>query len=88
MARIIIKGVRFQMSQHIEAIYEDGVLKPLQPLQLPEHQRVKVTIDEMPESPEDALKAWQRVYEGLSDEEIAELEAIILDRSNFMRPEQ
>lgn len=78
------------MSQKVEAIYEDGVLKPLQPLALAEHQRVSVTIDELPvaESPEDALKAWQQIYEGLSDEEIAELEAIILDRSNFMRPER
>lgn len=76
------------MTQKVEAIYEDGVLKPLQPLALAEHQRVSVTIDELSESPEDALKAWQQIYEGFSDEEIAELEAIILDRSNFMRPER
>lgn len=78
------------MTQKVEAIYEDGVLKPLQPLALAEHQRVSVTVDELPaaESPEDALKAWQQIYEGFSDEEIAELEAIILDRSNFMRPER
>ncbi len=78
------------MTQKVEAIYEDGVLKPLQPLTLAEHQRVKVTIDELPaaESSEEMLKAWGQVYEGFSDEEIAELEAIILDRSNFMRPER
>lgn len=76
------------MTQTVEAIYEDGVLKPLTPLQLPEHQRVSVTIEDLPESPEEGLKAWGQVYEGLSDEEIAELETIILDRSNFMRPER
>lgn len=76
------------MIQTIEAIYEDGVLKPLQPLALVEHQRVLVTIDESSESPEEALKDWQQVYEGLSEEEIAEIEAIVLDRSNFMRPER
>lgn len=78
------------MTQKVEAIYEDGVLKPLQPLALAEHQRVSVTIDELPaaEGPEEMLKAWEQVYEGLSDEEIAEIEAIILDRSNFMRPER
>lgn len=32
------------MSQLIRAIYEDGVLKPLEPLDLREHQRVRVTI--------------------------------------------
>lgn len=76
------------MTRTIEAVYEDGVLKPLTPLQLPEHQRVSVTIEELPESPEEVLRAWGQVYEGLSDKEIAEIEAIILDRSNFMRPER
>ena len=34
------------MSTHLEAIYENGVFRPLQPVQLPEHWRVTVTIDE------------------------------------------
>ena len=33
------------MSQTIQAIYEDGVLKPLEELILGEHQRVQVTVD-------------------------------------------
>ena len=32
-----------------------------------------------------ALAGWRRVYEGLSESEIAEVEAIALDRSNFFR---
>jgi predicted DNA-binding antitoxin AbrB/MazE fold protein len=32
------------MSISIEATYEDGVLKPLHPLALPDHERVQVTI--------------------------------------------
>ncbi len=32
------------MSQQIHAIFEDGVLKPLEPLILVEHQRVRVSI--------------------------------------------
>jgi predicted DNA-binding antitoxin AbrB/MazE fold protein len=78
------------MTRKVPAVYEQGVLKPLEPLALPEGQHVTVTIDEPPvaESPEDALQAWQQVYAGLSDEEIAEIEAIALDRSNFMRPER
>lgn len=32
------------MSQLIHAIYEDGVLKPLEPLNLPEHKRVCVSV--------------------------------------------
>ena len=31
------------------------------------------------------LAAWQRVYAGLSDEDIAEVEKIALDRSQFLR---
>ena len=34
------------MSKQIEAIYENGVLRPLEPLSLDEHQRVTITIAE------------------------------------------
>ncbi len=33
------------MSQMIQAVYEDGVLKPLQKLALGEHQRVQITVE-------------------------------------------
>jgi predicted DNA-binding antitoxin AbrB/MazE fold protein len=32
------------MTNHVDAIYENGVLRPLEPLSLEEHQRVRVTI--------------------------------------------
>ncbi len=38
------------MSESFPAIYEDGVIKPLAPVHLPEHQRVWVNVTE--ESPE------------------------------------
>jgi len=31
---------------HVEAVFENGVFRPLQPVRLAEHQRVTVTIDE------------------------------------------
>jgi predicted DNA-binding antitoxin AbrB/MazE fold protein len=34
------------MSVTIEAIYEDGVLKPAQPLPLKERQQVRITIEQ------------------------------------------
>lgn len=34
------------MTKRLEAIYENGVLRPLEPLHLPEHQRVRVTLSE------------------------------------------
>lgn len=33
----------------------------------------------------DKLKAWHEVYAGFSDDEIAELEAMVLDRNRFLR---
>ncbi len=36
------------MARQLEAIFEQGVLRPLEPLTLPEHQRVRLTIDEKP----------------------------------------
>ncbi|MBI3393938.1 MAG: antitoxin family protein [Nitrospirae bacterium] len=35
----------------IEAVYENGVLKPLKPLDLPEHVHVQVTIGPPPPEP-------------------------------------
>ena len=76
------------MERTLPAVYEHGVLTPLEPLDLPERQRVIITIHgPAPESPDETLKAWHRVYEGLSEEEVAQVEAIALDRSRFMRQE-
>ena len=36
------------MSRHLEAIYEQGVLRPVEPLTLVEHQRVRLTLEEKP----------------------------------------
>ncbi len=41
------------MSQNIQAIYENGILRPLQPLDLPENETVNITVlDEAPNSEE------------------------------------
>ena len=32
------------MTRQVDAVYENGVLRPLEPLQLEEHQHVRVTI--------------------------------------------
>jgi predicted DNA-binding antitoxin AbrB/MazE fold protein len=82
------KGTRQQAAaiRVFEAVYEDGVLKPLQDPGLPEHQRFSVQVQELGEMrAADDLAAWYRVYAGLSDEDIAEVEEIALDRSRFLR---
>lgn len=35
------------MAQRITAIYEDGVLRPLSPLELPEHSQVEIDIHQV-----------------------------------------
>jgi len=62
------------------------VLKPLEDPGLPEHHRFSEQVQELGEKPaEDELAAWHQVYAGLSDEDIAEVETIALDRSRFLR---
>jgi predicted DNA-binding antitoxin AbrB/MazE fold protein len=76
------------MERVLEATYKNGVLIPLKPLNLPENQRVVITIlSPATDEPEETLLAWQQVYAGLSEEDIAEVEQVALNRSRFMRPE-
>jgi predicted DNA-binding antitoxin AbrB/MazE fold protein len=64
-----------------EAIYENGVLKPLESLRLPDHQKVTITIQLPPvENPDEELESWHQVYAGLSDSKIREIESMVLDR--------
>lgn len=68
-----------------EAVYENGVLKPLESVKLSEHQRVTITIQlPLVENPDQELESWHQVYSELSDQEIKEIESIALDRSHFM----
>jgi predicted DNA-binding antitoxin AbrB/MazE fold protein len=76
------------MTQVIEAVYEDGAFRPLETVDLQEGQHVALAFEPMAitrEAAEAELRAWQRVYEGLSDQEIAEVEAIALDRRQSSR---
>ncbi len=72
------------MTRTLEAIYEQGVLRPLEDPRLAEHQRVVLELHVPPAEEDDQrLAAWNQVYEGLSDDQIADLEAIALDRTHF-----
>lgn len=73
------------MSQTIEAIYQNGMFKPLNPVseEITEGKTVEITISEKKLSPEEMLKLAGEVYEGLSEKDIEEIERIALDRTNF-----
>ena len=73
------------MKQTIEAIYEDGIFRPLDPasLNIPNGQRVQMVVvrdDEDPDD-EDPLELTTSVYDGLSEAAIDEIEKMALDRS-------
>jgi predicted DNA-binding antitoxin AbrB/MazE fold protein len=81
------------MAKTIEAVYENGVFKPLEPVTLPEGQRVQVTLPFLPtpvsqEEAQALLQQTEQLFAGLSEKEIAEVEAIMLERCNSRSPSQ
>ena len=74
------------MSETLEAIYENGVFKPVKAPRISEGQHVRLTVETAPEAtPEELLKLAAEVYQGLSDKKIHEIEAIALNRTDFFR---
>ena len=54
------------MAQVSEAIYARGVLKPVEPLDLRENQRVRIVIEPLDESREDRAVALARLKAGIA----------------------
>lgn len=73
------------MTQTIEAIYQNGIFKPLQPLseEIAEGKKVKMTLESDTDETNPIMKLAEDFYEGLSEQDIDEIETIALDRSNF-----
>lgn len=73
------------VTRTIEAIYRNGVLTPLEPLDLPDDARVLLDVHlREPDLPGNPLAAWHAVYADLSPEDVAAIESIAGDRSRFM----
>lgn len=74
------------MRQTIKARYHDGVLQPLEPLILEDEAEVQLTVEtESTVSVDDILQRAARVYQGLTSDEVAQVEAIALNRQEFFR---
>ena len=72
------------MQQTVEAIYENGVLRPLKTLNLSEGQEVQLIIHSKDQiQPTQMLQLAAEVYQGFSDEDIHDIEHIALERQNF-----
>ncbi len=73
------------MQQTVEAIYESGGFRLIDPanLQLFEGQKVRLIIEPPDQSVTSPLDLAAQVYEGLSESQIEEIEQIALDRDDF-----
>ena len=72
------------MTHTLEAVFENGIFRLLEAPTVPlvDGQRVRLTV-ETEEMPDDILTLAERVYDGLSEEEIDDVERISLDRHAF-----
>lgn len=76
------------MEQVVEAIYEHGVFRPLETLELSEGQTVQLVIHSRKEfSPDEMLDLAAEVYAGFSADDIDEVEQIAFDRTYFFEEE-
>ncbi|MFH1328303.1 MAG: antitoxin family protein [Candidatus Bathyarchaeota archaeon] len=57
------------MVKSIEVIYEEGVLKPLSPLKLKEHEKLKIRL----EKGESVVRATSGMFSGLDEDTIEEI---------------
>ena len=67
------------MTTAVEAIYENGVLRPLQPLALPEHAHVRLSVETLPDDADRATwlaqseRRLREVWDNAADEVFNEL---------------
>ncbi len=71
-------------TETLEAVFEQGVFRLIQPPSIPlrDGQRVRLLI-ETEESSDAVLALAAKVYEGLSAQDISEVEQIALQRRHF-----
>jgi predicted DNA-binding antitoxin AbrB/MazE fold protein len=68
-----------EIVQMIAAIYEQGVFKPLQPVQLTEGQHVTLSVEETAKGSPAAILRVMRQLPDLNPEDIDELERVIAE---------
>ncbi|HSN87733.1 MAG TPA: antitoxin AF2212-like protein [Thermoanaerobaculia bacterium] len=74
------------MTKTLEAMFDGEVLRPDEPLEMDPNTRVRITLeikDRKRLSPEEILTLATSVYDGLTEEEITEVEQIALQRNTF-----
>jgi predicted DNA-binding antitoxin AbrB/MazE fold protein len=76
------------MTKELDAIYENGTFRPVgdAKIPLPDGTRVRLSVESVQLTSADVLALAARVYAGLSDKDVAEIEQIAMDRSHFFTP--
>ena len=71
-------------TETVDAIFEHGTFRLVQPLHLPlrDGQRVRLVV-ETEESPDAILALATSVYDGLSPQDVSDIEQIALQRYDF-----
>jgi predicted DNA-binding antitoxin AbrB/MazE fold protein len=68
----------------MDAVYQDGVFRPVSPPELPEGERVRLTVERVAQAtPDDILRLASQVYVGLSQQDIDEVEDMARHRALF-----
>ena len=68
----------------MDAVYQDGVFRPVRSPELPDGELVRLTVERVvPAKSDDILKLADRVYEGLSAQDIDEIEDMARHRPLF-----
>jgi predicted DNA-binding antitoxin AbrB/MazE fold protein len=76
------------MKHSLEAVYENGIFRPLKTPAIPDGQQVLLEVEPVDEKSETSpLELATLVYRGLSESEIDEVEKIALDRQDFFSEE-
>jgi predicted DNA-binding antitoxin AbrB/MazE fold protein len=70
------------MTHTVEAVFENGTFRPIDPIELDNGQHVKLVIEVAENDP---LTLAGEVYAGLTSEEIDGVEKISLDRESFFK---
>jgi len=72
------------MKETIDAVYENGVFRPLKRPAILDGLKVRIEVETPSESKaEDLVELAAQVYNGLSNEQVDEIEQIALDRRHF-----
>ena len=74
------------MTRNLDAVYENGAFRPTgdADITLPDGARVRLTVEPISQNAEEnVLDLAANVYAGLSDEDVADIERIAMDRTSF-----